>query len=215
MDWDQRRLSSFVLLGLLAFLLYQDWRILRPFLDPLLWAAVFALVFRPMHAWMRRWMAKKPGAAAFASTAVVMLVVIAPLLLLLGFLIQESAALYPTAQAWVERVRSSGLPSPESVLPGPVLFLWNKAAELRIDVQGAALKTLAFIGEALGGMGAAVAKNTMLLLFDLGILAVSLFFFFKDGEAVAAWVLALVPMEKGHKDRILARLSDTVTAVVR
>ncbi|MFA5137983.1 MAG: AI-2E family transporter [Elusimicrobiota bacterium] len=215
MEWDQRRLSSFVIAAVLAFLLYQDWKILGPFLDPLIWAAVFALVFRPMHKWVERRMPRKPGAAAFTSAAVVMLVVIAPLLLLLGFLIQESAALYPTAQAWVERVRSSGLPSLESVLPRPVLFLLAKAAEFEIDLQGAALKTLAFIGEALGGMGASVAKNTMVLLFDLGILAVSLFFFFKDGEAIAAWVLALLPLEKAHKDRLLARMNDTVTAVVR
>src|SRR5436189_5190794 len=44
---------------------------------------------------------------------------------------------------------------------------------------------------------------------------VALFFFFRDGEAMAGHVRDLPPMERGHKGAIAGRLYTTLTAVVQ
>src|SRR5436189_5886877 len=44
---------------------------------------------------------------------------------------------------------------------------------------------------------------------------VALFFFFRDGEAMAGHVRDLLPMEREHKEAIAGRLYATLTAVVQ
>jgi len=44
---------------------------------------------------------------------------------------------------------------------------------------------------------------------------VALFFFFRDGEAMAGRVRDLLPMERAHKEAVFARLYTTLTAVVQ
>jgi predicted PurR-regulated permease PerM len=43
----------------------------------------------------------------------------------------------------------------------------------------------------------------------------TLFFFFKDGRHWLASLYALIPLEASHKDKILARLDQTIRAVVK
>src|SRR2546428_4363843 len=44
---------------------------------------------------------------------------------------------------------------------------------------------------------------------------VALFFFFRDGEVMAARLRELLPMEPAHKEAVFARLYTTLTAVVQ
>ena len=47
------------------------------------------------------------------------------------------------------------------------------------------------------------------------MMLVALFFFFRDGDRIAALIRDLIPMAPGQKERILKRVYDTVSAVVQ
>ncbi len=204
--------------AVLALLLYQLVRIFSPFLTALMWSATLTLIFYPLHERVSRRL-KQKHTAALLSTGIVALIVIAPLLLCVWFLVRESASLYPTAKAWVQATQGSGISSAESFLPQPISSLLRKGeglfAGFNIDLKGLFLKNLGQIGEAIGGLGGTVAKNILLLIVNLLVLLLSLFFFFKDGAAVVHWFLEIIPMERAHKEHLAQRLYETVTAVVR
>ncbi len=204
--------------AVLALLLYQLVRIFSPFLTALMWSATLTLIFYPLHERVSRRL-KQKHTAALLSTGIVALIVIAPLLLCVWFLVRESASLYPTAKAWVQAASDSGISSTESFLPRPISSLLRKGeglfAGFNIDLQGLFLKNLGQIGEAIGALGGMVAKNILLLVVNLLVLLLSLFFFFKDGAAVVHWFLEIIPMERAHKEHLAQRLYETVTAVVR
>lgn len=196
-----------------ALLLSQVARIFSPFLTALAWSATLTLIIYPLHERISR-KVKHASTAAGVSTATVMLAVIAPALVLVWFLFRESSDLYPTAKAWLETLRTAG-PDLSSLLPPPLSELWLKAEGLDLDLRGMFLSNLRQLAETLGQLGGRLAKNALLLIVNLLVLALSLFFFLKDGPALLQWALDLIPMEREHKEHLALRLYETVTAVVR
>ena len=209
---DSPRMFRYFFFAIFALLLYQLLQIFSPFFTALAWSVTLTLMFYPLHQWVQRRLIKQGHTAALISTAIVALAVIVPLLLFIGFLIRESAHLYPVARAWLESTRDSGLPQPLS-------SLWQKVQALldgfNIDLRSFFLKNLGELGASLGELGGAIARNVVFLAINLVVLLMTLFFLLKDGAAVTHWFLDLVPMERSHKERLALRLYETVTAVVR
>src|SRR5258708_36210679 len=76
--------------GIIAVLAYLSYLIFEPFLKPLAWAIVLAVVFYPVHEWFtRRW---GRTMAAIASTAAVTLILIVPTLLVMGAFVKQGVS---------------------------------------------------------------------------------------------------------------------------
>lgn len=67
-------------LGLLALLLVWSFRIVAPFVDPFVWAAVLAVAFRPLHAWLTRALGDRSRLAAGLVTVGLLAVLVIPIL---------------------------------------------------------------------------------------------------------------------------------------
>src|SRR5262249_16285155 len=59
-----------------------------------------------------------------------------------------------------------------------------------------------------------IAKNVAAFVVDFFLTTFALFFFFRDGARMIAALRDLLPMESGHKEMVLVRLYDTLSAVV-
>src|SRR3989344_5702870 len=68
----------FFLLALLAVLVLAFF-IFLPYLNALILAAVFAILFRPLHRQFKRWTGGHEAAAAFCTLIVVLILIITPL----------------------------------------------------------------------------------------------------------------------------------------
>jgi predicted PurR-regulated permease PerM len=77
------------------------------------------------------------------------------------------------------------------------------------------LESVQQLGNSLTGIGAGVLKNFVLVLFDIVVLVVAIFFFFRDGPQLVRAVVGLVPMEERDKRMIIERLDETLSAIVR
>ena len=65
-------------LGLLAFLIYWSFVLLRPFIPVLVWAAVLAVALTPAFDWLSAHLGHRPRVAAFVITVVVLAVSLGP-----------------------------------------------------------------------------------------------------------------------------------------
>lgn len=190
----------------LAALLYLLFRVVEPFLTPLGWAAVIAIIFYPLHQRLeRRWGA---GRSAAATTVIATLVVIGPILLIATVFVREAmdaaAALQDAAAdgrfAWIERAWRSL----EQRLP--IVQRIDAAGLLR---DGAKRTALLFAAQS----GLAV-RNVARFVFDLVVALFATFFLLRDSPTIMATVRRLLPVGQPVREQLIAQTRELVSISV-
>lgn len=215
---SRQRLVQYFFFGVFLTVLYHLLKLLSPFAMAVFGAAIVALMVHPLHEAVRARLGTKPGgphlAAAVTATLAVLVVVIPCLFFTWAFL-KDAERLYPDASVWFEQIRR--LESGQTPLPGGRLIEAARRllAVWHVDLEDFLLKNLAELRGSAMQLAAAAVTNTLFVLFNLGLLAFTLFFFLRDGETILSWLVSLVPMAPGHKEAILGRLRDTLIGLVR
>lgn len=200
------------------FLLWQFYLFLAGFLAPLLWAGILALTFYPLTTWLVRLFRGSRGLAAFVLLLMVIVVAIIPSIYLGSLVVEETGIAFRRVQ---EAVRSGEIQRlVEQVRASRIGSLWARAIDLLperppVDPNDVALKAVQWLSDNIVGQATGLARNVLVTVFDLVLMLVALFFFFRDGERMAERARELIPMEPEHKDAIFSRLYGTLTAVVQ
>lgn len=212
----RQQLFAAFFFAVFLFLLYQFYLMFEVFLGPLTWAALLALVFYPLQNRLTHVLRGRNSLAAFLLTTIVILVVIVPTVFLTILLANESVALYQRStevlgsgqlEQLFERVRAS-TPARAWKLIVPILQAWN------VDVAGLAMKGANAISSFLVSQATDIAKNVAAFVVNFFLTTFALFFFFRDGPRMIDATRDVLPMEAKHKDLVLLRLYETLSAVV-
>ena len=174
-----RRSLMALLLGTIAFLCLL---VLRPFLSPVLWAAILAYATWPAFARFRRALGNRATTAAALMTLLAVAVAIVPLFALLVLLQHELADAYRSVTAYLGH-------GPHT-LAGPVREIpwfgdWLQGSLDRYDADPAALGRE--LSESLGdwnGQLAAVLGGAGRNLGRFLVTVLTLFFFYRDGDTI-------------------------------
>src|SRR3954464_625720 len=128
---DREHVAAVLFYAALALFVYLIYRMLAPFLVPLGWAAVLAIVFHPVH---RRFAARYGRTRAAAlSTAAVAVIIIAPILIVTTAFVREAV----DAAGDLQRAVSDGRLAP---LERAWEWAQNRAmGERRFDIAPAAV----------------------------------------------------------------------------
>jgi len=213
----RHQLFAVFFFAVLLFLLYQFYLMFSVFLIPLTWAALLAIVFYPLHVRLTHLLHGRNSLASLLFTTVVILVVMVPTVLLSLLLASESVAVYqwskdfltgPGLQDLLDRLQGSA-PAKAIGFFMPVLHSWN------IDVADVAVKAANVVSSFLVSQATDFAKNLASFVVNFFLTTFALFFFFRDGSRMVGAIRDIVPMEREHTDLILARLYETVAAVVQ
>ena len=214
---SREQLFAAFFFAVFLFLLYQLYLFLDAFLAPLLWAAILALTFYPLTAWLVRAFRGRRSLAAFTLVLAVTLVAILPSFFLGSALVGQATGAYGRLQEAVQQGKLFGLV--EHVRASRLGSLWDRlvplSAQLSIDLSDILLRATNWLSDQIVGHATNLARNVLVTAVDFLLMLVALFFFFRDGEAMADRLRALLPMERAHKDAIFARLYATLTAVVQ
>ena len=201
------RLTTVLSYGALLLLIYLVFRIVEPFLEPLAWSAVLAIIFYPVHQWIMRRL--RPNGAALVSTLGVTLLLIAPALAVLVYTARE--ALDATA-----RVQAT-LMDPEKALPTHALAwirhqlpqAW-RSTDFSEPLRQGAERIATFMASRLAGL----VKNLFTFVVDLFIVIFALFFMFRDGEEIVRGAGHLLPFDEAIQEEMLRESRDLVFASV-
>lgn len=214
----RHQLFALVFFALLIVLLYQIGLMFQPFLFPALWAALLAHGLFPLH---RRLTGVWRGNAALSAAALTvgtLIVGILPLVVLGAMLIREAAAAELAVRAWIAGGGLQHLPDQLAAIPLVGGWLRSMAASTSLKTLSAEQSVVAgakMLSQFLIGQMGDLLKNTFLLLADFFIMLLALYFLLKDGRSWLAALRELVPMDDSHKAKILARLDQTIRAVVK
>ena len=196
-----RTVSFYAALALLTYLL---WVVVRPFILPLCASAMLVVFFYPWHLRLERRVGR--SAAALASTLVVTVLLIVPVLLVIWAFVREAAA-------------ASG--SVENALTATQLDRLGHAWEWlqqRVPLL-AAVRLADVLGAAAGLRGSprrarATCCELGVFIFDVIVVVFSMFFLFRDARAVMALVRRVLPFEEEHREAVIAQAHDLVRASV-
>ncbi|RZI68142.1 MAG: AI-2E family transporter, partial [Pseudomonas sp.] len=206
---NDRLLVQILLLALLGACLW----VMAPFWSALFWGAVLAFASWPLMRLLTRALKGRESLAAAILTLGWMVLVLAPLVWL-GFNLADHVR---DATAFVKDVQVDGLPDPPTWLAGVPLVgerlvgYWNT-----IDQQGAAL--LVSVRPYLGQVGNWLLARSAQIgggILELTLSIVFVFFFYRDGPRVAAFVLSLLERLIGDRAQYyLDLVAGTVQRVV-
>lgn len=205
----ESRVFVALVLGTTALFLWM----VRGFLLPVFWAAVFAVLFQPLFLRLLALLRGRRSLAAALGTLTVVAVVLVPAGLLVGALAQQGLWLY-------QRIASGEINGDAVVrfVERSVPALTRVATRYGVDVdrvrdalQGAAGSATQYIA----GTALAVGQNALTLAVLFGLMLYFLFFFFRDGERIVQALVRAIPMGDARERRLFRKIAEVSRATVK
>jgi predicted PurR-regulated permease PerM len=194
----------------LAFL----W-ILRPFYGSVFWGTVLAILFAPSYRRLMKSMGQRRTLAAVITVMIVLLLVILPVTLITGLLLQEGFSVY-------QRVQSGELNLGEyfqqvfAILPEWLTDLLSRFGLTNLGLSQERLSTELLKGtQFVAGHAFAVGQNTFEFIINLCIVLYLLFFFLRDGEYLARRIREAVPLYPEQQRDLLNRFTTVIRATIK
>ncbi len=194
----------FLLLGAGALLLF--WKIIEPYAMVLLTAGVFAVVFSPWDAWLRRRL-RSPKLAALVTILLVLLIIVVPLTIAVILMVDQANDLLgrmDEIRAWAANFSLESHPLYQ-VLPDVL-----RARIAAIDVSAVISSVASWITQNLATIFLGAAD----VIFKTFIFFICLFYFLADRDRLVAEMQALSPFRDNTDRSIIDRMALTIRAVV-
>ena len=204
-----------VLLCLLIFVTVALIWILLPFYGTIMWAAIIALLFVPLHRWLFARLRGRRTLAALLTLAMVLVIVILPLALITAAMANEATSLYQRLQ--------SGEVNPANYLHGAydALPRWSTALLDRLgltDFDTLQRRLTVALSEGtryIATQAFSLGQNTFEFVASLFITLYLAFFLIRDGEDVARLIRRSVPLASEDKKELAAKFTTVVRATVK
>jgi predicted PurR-regulated permease PerM len=185
----------------------------RGFLLPVFWAAVFALLFRPLYLRLLRAVRGRRGLAALLSTLIIVVLVLVPLGLLLAAVAQQGLWLYRGLSSGEIDIQSA-IEYVERSVPVLTALLARYGVgveQIRTAIESAAIAVTQY----LGSQALALGQNALLVAVLFGLMLYLLFFFFRDGERIVKGVIRALPMGDVREQRLFTKFAEVSRATVK
>jgi predicted PurR-regulated permease PerM len=207
----QRFTLGFLIIASIAAL-YVCYVMARPFMEPVAFAAVMAIVFHPLHDRIRR-RVRGPNLAALLATLAVLLIVISPLVGLGRAMSGEISGAYRFLS---EKTAAGGgwIPYMNSESQKLVAIVGRHVDLSRLDVRTEVSSRLERMSAAIVGSVAGVVSNLGTFLFDAAISFFTLFFLFREGRRIRGATAAMLPLDRSRVNQLFTLISDTIVANV-
>ena len=212
------QLFTAVFFTLLLLLLYQIALMFRPFLFPVLWAALLAHLTYPLHVRLTSFARGREMVSASCLTLLVLALVVIPISMMGVLLAREASTAEQTIREWIASGALQKLPDQLRAWPviGGLLQQFKGSALLTPDsLEQGLLASATFLSRFFLDQVGDLLKNVFLLVTDFFLMLFALFFLFKDGKRWLATLQDVIPLDASHKQRIVDRMDQTIRAVVK
>ncbi len=192
------------------------YRIIQPFVGPLMWAAFLSFLFHPLHVRFTRRLRNRPQTSALLLTLFVFVLFIGPLTALSAAFAAQAGELLQFVQSTVADQARSNVSNLHSVpVLGPALG-W---LETTFDIDTAQIRGWFSTGaqrilQTIASLGGKVFLGAIGTVIGFALMIFVLFFFLRDGEAMWSTVRELIPMSEPAKRRLFEHLAAVTRAVV-
>jgi predicted PurR-regulated permease PerM len=207
------RLFAVLALGLLGLALL---RIFEPFVLPILWSSLLALLFDPVNQWLRRRLRGRAGLAAGLLTTAAAILIAAPAVILVIVFMGQLSDLISKFESVRGQYQISG-PADIFQLPrihGALLWLEAHLPITSADIQTWILEGARKLLQGMAASGGTILLGVVGALVALLLTLFLLFYFLRDGREIAARLIGAMPIQSDHKALLEHQLVSVTKAVV-
>jgi predicted PurR-regulated permease PerM len=205
--------KTFLLLVIAVSLAFA-W-ILLPYSGAVLWATVLAIVFAPLYRRLSASMRRKRTLAALATLAIILMIVILPLTLVGGLLIQEGLIVY-------DRIQSGELNFGRyfqdvfAALPSWVTELLDRFGLTNFGAMQERLSSgLMKASQFLATQALSIGQNTFDFIVNLFIVLYLLFFLLRDGDGLSRRIRDAIPLRVEQQRDLIDKFTTVIRATVK
>lgn len=193
--------------GIVLLAGYLGFRIFSPFLAPLVWAAVFAMVLNPIQEQIER--RSSPGASAAITTVLAAVMIVGPAVGILFVLAREVGIA-------VQAVQAGGfeIPAPDTVRNVWATVRERSPVPLPEDLGSAVAAAVQAAATFIAGKAGALVQNVAGFFFGLFVMLFGLFYFLRDDDAIVEAIRRLLPFAEARRERIITQTHDLVVATI-
>lgn len=189
---------------------YLNYLIIRPFLTPLIWAAVFSILFYPVYIFVLKYV-KRASASSLLVVLVILLTIVGPVAYITFLFVNEILSLADAI--------ARGELNFQTVADNPIVSYGLNKMETLLNMTRAEVFSRISAGFSRLGKEAAVRVtsgigNLLGIVFDFVMMAIAIFFFLKDGPKVFRAFLKNVIYPEGAKQRVVKQVKDIVVSTV-
>lgn len=193
-----------------AAVVYVCLLILGPFFNVLAWSSVLAIAFHPVHEYVVRKTGRVSLSALITSVLVVVAILI-PLVLMTGLAVTQLLAL----RDYLQETFKNGFEL-STIAPVRQAYEW---AALRLGIEPPVLvdwltRHLTDLGGVIASSSLTMAAGVTSVVASSIVTVFAMFLLFRDGEAIVARIIALLPFEPTRSDAMLFRIRDVIYASV-
>jgi predicted PurR-regulated permease PerM len=209
----RRRLESVAFLAMVLAATAIFFWMVRAFVWPVFWAAIFAVLFQRIHGRMLAACRGRPTPAALLSVLAVVAFVVLPFALVAGAIARQALLLYRGVATGEINVQGP-IDLLERSLPAVSGFLARHGVDLgqlRVSVQELAASATRIVATYAFGVGQNALWVTIMFILMLYLL----FFFFRDGHRIVARTVRVLPLGEERRTRLLLKFTEVVRATVK
>lgn len=183
--------------------------LIRPFIYPIFWAAIIAILFYPFYKWILN-VIKSPGISSIFTLIAVVIVLFLPLTILASLLINESFNLYESAAEgnWFSHVQNIDqwlINTPLAPYVESIKTNWTDYA-----TRGAQAISF-FLFDNLKE----ITQNSVGFVFRFFLMLYTLYFFLKDGPALLKKLMRLSPLGDDYETMLYQKFTSTTRATLK
>jgi len=203
-------LATLSLLGIALF-----W-MMQPFLAPLFWSGLLAVLLFPANQALRRGLRGRRGLAALLLTLAVVLVVVLPAVVGVSLVIAQASDLVVRLKATAKEYHVAG---PTDVFALPAVNNAIQWVSERVPITAEQTQAWLVQGgqrvlELLLGITGSLFTGVLGAFANIVLGLFLLFFFLRDGEPMMGRLVGLIPLDDQRKEPLVRHLYDVTTAVV-
>lgn len=189
--------------------------IVWPFAQPLLWAALAAIMFQPLYRSMLKRMRGRRNPAAGLSLLVIFFLVMVPALWIGTLVVQQAIVLVTALQQQ---------PLDLAALFDQVYGMLPQFAQQAVDRSGWADMAMAqarlqqLLSESAGmiaSQAVSIGSGALSFVLSFGVALYVMYFLLRDGERIGRTVLRAVPVERAISERLAERFLGIVRATIK
>lgn len=205
------RFRRIFLLALVAGISVGFMLMIQGFFAPLLLAAIFTALCRPIHRRLVQWMGGRVGLASMTLLLLLLILIIGPMLAFFGLVASQAVEVTTAMRPWVE----SQIQHPETGLLSRQLELPDFLVPYETQLYAKAGELAAMVGQFLLSGLASATRGTASFLFLLFVMLYSMFFFMRDGAAILDRILYYVPLENADERRMVDKFVSVTRATLK
>jgi len=201
-------MRSIFFFSIIAILSISMIYLFRPFLYPIFWAAVIAIMFYPLYAWFMKHIPRSISITLTLASVVITLLI--PLTILSALLVNESIDLYQTISTQNLRqaldtveVWSAGTPFAPYIEDAKINWP-TYATKVANATSGAVFNTVK-----------SITQNSVRFIFMLFIMFYTLYYFLKDGTKILKRLMHLSPLGDTYEEMLYEKFTSATRATLK